>query len=202
MRKTIILAFFVCIFCSTLCFGGEARQKSNFQSRFTVSKSVENDFPNIFRPIGDLFRRIFGRKREPIICLVANVENVTLSQTEIISSCSMSNTCSESNQKIEVSTYATDPENDPLDYSYTVSDGKIIGLNKAEEITVSKILPKTYDIKNVKKLEDSVKVVWDLSGVKAGTYTITAAVDDGCGFCGTPVTKTVTIKDCFDCKDE
>jgi hypothetical protein len=39
------------------------------------------------------------------------------------------------------------------------------------------------------------KVVWDLTGVKAGTYTITAAANDGCGLCGKFVTKTVVVKD-------
>lgn len=35
-------------------------------------------------------------------------------------------------------------------------------------------------------------VIWDLSGVEPGTYTITAGVDDGCGVCGK--TKTMEIK--------
>ena len=41
-------------------------------------------------------------------------------------------------------------------------------------------------------------VTWDLSGVQPGTYTITSAVDNGCGFCGKTVTETITVRDC-DC---
>jgi len=35
--------------------------------------------------------------------------------------------------------------------------------------------------------------------VRAGTYTITSAVDDGCGFCGKTVTKTITVTTCSSC---
>lgn len=76
--------------------------------------------------------------------------------------------------KISIATTAVDPENDVLTYNYTISDGKIIGTG--------------------------ANVVWDLSGVKAGTYTITAGVDDGCGVCGITVTKTVVVKECPDCQ--
>jgi hypothetical protein len=64
-------------------------------------------------------------------------------------------------------TTATDPENDVLTYKYFVSGGKIIGSGS--------------------------KVVWDLSGAENGSYTVTTAVDDGCGFCGKYLKKSVTI---------
>ncbi len=66
-----------------------------------------------------------------------------------------------------VSTKVVNPDNDILTYSYKISAGKIIGAG--------------------------ANVVWHLSGVGAGNYTITAAVDDGMGFSGKYVTKTVTI---------
>lgn len=66
--------------------------------------------------------------------------------------------CRDHNSQVSVTTTSVDPEYDVLTYFYKVSGGKIIGTG--------------------------AKVVWDLSGVKAGTYTITAAVDDGCGLCG------------------
>lgn len=69
---------------------------------------------------------------------------------------------------VSVNTVATDPENDVLTYNYTVTAGRIIG--------------------------QGAKVVWDLTGVNAGTYTITAGVDDGAGVIGTTVIKTVTVK--------
>jgi hypothetical protein len=71
-------------------------------------------------------------------------------------------------KQIQVKAVAFDAENDVLTYQYTVSAGTIIG--KGPE------------------------VIWDLSFLPAGTYTITAGVDDGCGVCGKTVTKTVVIK--------
>ncbi len=70
-------------------------------------------------------------------------------------------------KRVKVETVAQDPENDPLIYDYVVSAGRVIGTG--------------------------AKVVWDLTGVPPGTYTISARVDDGCGFCGQTVTKNVTI---------
>jgi hypothetical protein len=112
------------------------------------------------------------------ICITANVNELNLSRTEIITSCASSsskesNNCSEEAKTIDISTIATDPEGDVLTYSYTVSVGKVIGTGE--------------------------KVIWDLTGVKPGTYTITAAVDDGCGFCGAPKTKSVVVKECANC---
>ncbi len=72
-----------------------------------------------------------------------------------------------SGRTVSVDTIATDPENDVLTYGYTVSGGQIIG--KGPHVT------------------------WDFTGVAPGTYSITAAVDDGCGFCGRTITKTVNL---------
>lgn len=72
------------------------------------------------------------------------------------------------NKQIKVKTVAADSDNDPLVYIYYVSGGKIIGRGR--------------------------EVMWDLSDAPVGTYSITAAVDDGCGPCGKTVTKTVNIK--------
>jgi PKD repeat protein len=41
-------------------------------------------------------------------------------------------------------------------------------------------------------------VTWDLSGVNTGTYTVTVAVDDGCGVCSETKTETVEVVEC-DC---
>ena len=38
-----------------------------------------------------------------------------------------------------------------------------------------------------------------MSGVRPGSYTITAGVDDGCGICGETKTQTVEVKECPDC---
>lgn len=104
----------------------------------------------------------------------ANVTDLVLSQTEIIADCSLLNTaqdknCTKSEKEISVSTTYADPENDVVTFNYYVSGGKILGRG--------------------------ANVVWDLSCEKAGTYTITAAVDDGCGLCGKFITETVIIKE-------
>lgn len=70
---------------------------------------------------------------------------------------------------IDVTTDAVDHEGDVLTYRYNVSAGTIAGIGQ--------------------------RVVWDLTGVRPGTYTITAAVDDGCGFCGPTKTRTVRVID-------
>jgi hypothetical protein len=75
-------------------------------------------------------------------------------------------------QTVSVRTNASDPEGDVITYNYTVSGGRIVG--QGENVT------------------------WDLSGVNNGTYTITVAVDDGCGVCSETKTETVEVVDC-DC---
>ena len=71
---------------------------------------------------------------------------------------------------LDVATRSADLDDDPLVYVYKVSGGRIVG--------------------------NGSNVQWDLSEAKAGTYTITAGVDDGCGVCGKTVSKTVTIDEC------
>ena len=66
-----------------------------------------------------------------------------------------------------VTVTAEDPENDVLTYNYTVSGGRIVGTG--------------------------AKVTWDLNGVRPGTYTITAGVDDGCGLCGKTITQSINV---------
>jgi len=70
--------------------------------------------------------------------------------------------------QFEIETIAEDPENDVLTYVYKVSAGKIVG--------------------------SGARVVWDLSDVSPGSYTLGVGADDGCGICGEIVTKSVTIK--------
>lgn len=69
---------------------------------------------------------------------------------------------------VEVRTTAVDPENDILTFNYTVTGGRIIGAG--------------------------AKVKWDLTGVRSGTYTITAGVDDGAGVIGQTKSMTVVVK--------
>jgi hypothetical protein len=80
--------------------------------------------------------------------------------------------CSD-DRTIGVSTKATNLDNDTLLYQYTVSGGRIVGSGS--------------------------NVSWDLAGAKPGTYTITSAADNGCGFCGKTKTETIEVKECTDC---
>jgi hypothetical protein len=93
-----------------------------------------------------------------------------LSETELLPDCWTTNNhvCSNEPRRIAVRVNAVDRENDPLTIIYKVSGGKIVGRG---------------DI-----------VAWDLSDVPPGSYTITAAADDGCGPCGKLVTKTVVVR--------
>lgn len=125
--------------------------------------------------------QLFAGRRNPrltdIVNQAANVTAISLSDTEIKGGCAdgyrpkEGETCND-NTTINVSTSAFDPEGDVLTYNYTVSGGRIVG--------------------------SGANVEWDVAGLQPGTYTITAAVDDGCGFCGQPKTETITIAEC-DC---
>jgi hypothetical protein len=148
--------------------------------------TVNNLFPNPFRPIIDIFKKVLGIKPKVFHCgLPPSVVAINLSETEIYIG---------KTQTIRVQTIATDPEN-TLIYSYAVTGGKIVATDGTDTSKFSVKVENTYTMFTEKKPEDGEKVIWDLSGVKPGTYTITAAVDDGCGFCGKTMTKTVIVKE-------
>ena len=131
-------------------------------------------------PHGYIAQFTIGRRNAPIpekFNEPANVTGITLSDDVITLPCAAGfvpregHTCDD-NTTVSVATAASDPENDVLTYNYTVSGGRIVG--------------------------SGANVSWDLGGLQPGTYTITSAVDDGCGFCGKAETKTITIEAC-DC---
>lgn len=129
---------------------------------------------------GFIIQGFIGRrnKRQGVTYNVpANVDSVTVSETQVWLGCppgqrSRSGKCAD-DFSVNVTTAASDAENDVLTYSYTPSAGRIVG--------------------------QGANVTWDLSGVRAGTYTITAGVDDGCGICGQTKTATIEVKECDDC---
>ncbi len=101
----------------------------------------------------------------------ASISSLTLSANEITIGCnqaSICKSCFENDEKISVITTVENPQNDVLTYNYTVSAGKIVGQGS--------------------------QVVWDLTGVEKGTHTITVKIDDGCGDCATPMSKTIFVK--------
>ncbi len=147
-------------------------------NRFT---GVPQGFETSSDPHGYIFQFFVGRRNkreEAKTNIPANVTGLTVSDSTITLGCapgfkSKSGGCSDS-RTVSVSTSASDAENDPLTYNYTVSGGRIVG--------------------------SGANVSWDLSGAGPGTYTITSAVDDGCGVCGKTETRTVTVEECKDCE--
>jgi hypothetical protein len=158
------------------CPVGVACTAQSFSSSFT---GVPAGFRTSSDPHGYILQIWAGRRtprQGPIVNKPANVDSVTLSSTTITIPCPAGTHspggCPD-NTSISVSTHATDPENDVLTYNYTVSGGRVVGTG--------------------------ANVSWDLSGVQPGTYTITAAVDDGCGVCGSTKTQTITVANCTGC---
>lgn len=141
--------------------------------------------PDAFRrssdPHGFIGQFFIGRRNSrgvpPPINQFANVTAVDLDSATVTIPCPpgqrSSANCTD-DATVGVRTTAVDPENDVLTYNYTVSGGRVVGTG--------------------------ANVNWDLTGVAPGTYTITASVDDGCGFCGTTQTKTITVANCVGCE--
>ena len=151
---------------------------------FTVtntSTGIPAGFQTSTDPHGFIIQFFAGRRNErqaEKINIPANVDSVTVSETKVWLACppgqvSKSKKCAD-DFSVNVTTVASDAENDVLTYNYTVSGGRIVG--------------------------QGANVTWDLSGVRAGTYTITAGVDDGCGICGKTQTTTVEVVECDDCE--
>jgi hypothetical protein len=165
MKKIIILTLCLCVLTTS-----PFAQSEKMPTTSAISKrTVKNDFPNIFRPVGILFDKVFNRKRESVCNLSANVTALDISSAELPISCSDSDDeCSNNSRLVKVSTTAVSAENVDLKYLYTVTGGEIIG--------------------------QGAKVTWNLSEAKPGIYFITAAVDEGWGVLGTIQTKEITVK--------
>jgi hypothetical protein len=112
------------------------------------------------------------RIKEPFY--FANVTELILSKNEITIDCPTKDSSETKRDydyfKISIETKAeSEVPTDVLNYNYMVSGGKIIG--------------------------KGANVTWDLKGIKPGSYTITALVDNGCGICGATKTVTVVVKE-------
>ena len=146
----------------------------------TNFRGVPPGFRTSTDPHGFMVQGFIGRRNSRAIerkNIPAKVTGINLSQTTISLGCkpgfkSTSGGCRD-DKTVNVRTSASDDENDPLTYNYTVSGGRIVG--------------------------QGANVSWDLSGVGPGSYTVTAGVDDGCGVCGDTKTATVTVQECQDC---
>lgn len=99
-----------------------------------------------------------------------NVTGVTLDKIEVRIPCPGVEATTTAESRVEVNVTAEDADGDVLTYNYVISGGRIVGQGK--------------------------KVFWDLTKIRAGTYTITAGVDDGCGICGRTMTKLLKVDEC------
>jgi hypothetical protein len=165
----------LCVFAS-----GKAPQTTKDFSApqtFRLNNQIGNsEIPNVFRPIGNFFKRLFGKKRNYIREYPnPNVKRLTLLQnrTVIVDSTigsMQTNGCAKKSRSVEVLTKANEAEleNQLFNYRYKVTAGKIIG--------------------------EGANVIWDLSGVAPGTYRIMAEVDNGCGWsCGQSITVEICV---------
>jgi hypothetical protein len=151
-----------------------------------VPQTITTRFTGVppgFQPSSDqhgfIFQWTAGRRNKRLGDIprpFANVDSVTLSQTEVVIPCPPGTRPKEGQRCPEGTTISvasrassTDPT-DVLTYNYTVSGGRIVG--------------------------SGANVSWDLSGVRPGTYTITVGADNGCGVCGTTKTETITVREC------
>lgn len=148
----------------------------------TNFRGVPPGFGTSSDPSGFIFQMTVGRRNKlkgDDVRPVANVDSVTVSNRTIVIPCppgkvAIEGSCPDGTTiAVSAKGSSTDPS-DVLTYKHTVTGGRIVG--------------------------DGANVTWDLSGVRPGTYTITSAVDNGCGFCGKTVTETITVVDCK-CKD-
>ncbi len=166
-------------------FSSSARLVNSITGGTVSTTATSGSLANVFRtstdPHGFIVQFWAGRRNErgkgDIPVAFADVSSVDLDSETVILPCpagtKSAGACAD-DTSVGVKTSATNPANDVLTYNYTVSGGRIVGSGSG--------------------------VNWDLSGVKPGTYTITSAVDNGCGFCGKTQTKTIVVKDCADCK--
>jgi hypothetical protein len=114
-----------------------------------------------------------GRNRE--FNQLANVNDVLLDESTVVrppvpGARPREGAATSPDMILDVSTSATDPENDVLTYNYSVTGGKIVG--------------------------SGAQVKWDLTGLPPGTYSIVVGVDDGFGMLGRTVAKEITVLGC------
>ncbi len=110
----------------------------------------------------------------------ANVNGLTLDRTVLRGK--------QRSRLVKVWTLAADPENDVLTFNFSVTGGKILN---AREYTGKEV--STFTVSGDVLQKSRYEVIWDLSNVPPGEYSITAGVDDGCGVCGQTKTQKVQV---------
>lgn len=142
---------------------------SDFYHGAAIRSTLSNsDIPTVFSPVRRWVRKLLGIKPKPIEeGGPADVTKLKLSAAKITLPCNPETRGNR--QLIEITVEAYD-RYDVLTYVYNPSAGKIIG--------------------------EGPNVMWDLTGVPPGTYTLAAGANDGCGVCGlTKIEKIEILKD-------
>jgi hypothetical protein len=148
-------------------------------SRSVTSQGFPVGFQWSEEPNGFIAQFWVGHRnaREPIHVNVAPVVNsVTPSISAILRPCTppaVSASCTPTDSTVTLVANASDPDNDQLLYTWSVTGGRLSGEGR--------------------------QVTWDLTGVANGTYTATVEVNDGNQHTATGST-TVTVAECPDCK--
>ena len=124
-----------------------------------------------------LIKQLFKPEPKFYDCYLPPSVVLQLNKTEIVAQSPIENSLpktkpDDSAQFIDASAF-TNSQSEKILYKYKVSAGKIVGYG--------------------------AKVVWDLSGIKAGSYTVSVQIDDGSGVIK-PVTREITIVESSDCK--
>ncbi|HKP46836.1 MAG TPA: hypothetical protein VJT50_09565 [Pyrinomonadaceae bacterium] len=161
-------------------FGAAYRRHLNQQD----SDHFNNGLPAGFRPsddpngfIGQFWIGHRNPRTLPPPPNAAPTVTISTSSASITLPCpegTSSESCTPSSSRsIDLTANAVDPDNDTLLYTWSVTGGRLSGDGRA--------------------------VTWDLSGVTAGTYTVSVEVNDGNGHT-VPSTATVTVAECTDCR--
>jgi hypothetical protein len=160
--------------------GAAYRRHMNQQDQGHFNQTFPNGFHASDDPNGFIFQFWAGHRnaripppppnREPTGSVSSSTASITLPCPEGTSSDSCTPSASRS---VDLTANFTDPDNDALVYTWSVTGGSLSGNGRT--------------------------VTWDLSGKPAGTYTASVTVNDGNGHTASGTT-TVTIADCRDCK--
>ncbi|HEX6045957.1 MAG TPA: hypothetical protein VFZ22_15800, partial [Pyrinomonadaceae bacterium] len=148
----------------------------------TARPVTTQGFPTGFifseEPNGFIFQFWVGRRNERKPPYINQPPSVTVaaSTTSITRPCTppaVSATCTPSGNEVRLTANATDPENDQLLYTWSVTGGRLSGEGK--------------------------EVTWDLTGVANGSYTATVEVNDGNQHTANG-SATVTVAECTGCE--
>jgi hypothetical protein len=147
-------------------------------SRPVTSQGFPTGFIFSEEPNGFIVQAWIGRRNSRTVPIPNREPTVTVaaSMTSILRPCTppaVSASCTPTGSEVKLTANATDPDNDQLLYTWSVTGGKLSGEGR--------------------------EVTWDLTGVANGTYTATVEVNDGNQHTASG-SATVTVAECPGCE--